>query len=406
MIQMPWRTTPMQRPSVPVAVLDVETTGFGATDRIVEIAIATLDPDTLAIVEEYDTLVNPLRDISADVSDIHGLTASHLEAAPTFQDIAPAIATRLNGAVLVAHNARFDLRMLDQEFRRAPFPFDGGHSFCTCNAMGRLALTDACARFDISIQDHHRALSDVRATAALYKALAHRKGDSVFKHCRVAQCPVPEQDVVVRTLRRESIGGSPIRRVTRSPWREPRLAYRYTVNAALDDNHIDAAEWGTLDALAETLGLTQSERDAQHLILYQRALDAANRDGHISQQESDYLHTLAETLLLTDVIVPEESHPVCTIDWGQGLRVCFTGSGGAMLARDEMDMIAERIGHIPVSGVTRKLDLLVTANQASHSGKIVKARTYDIPILEAGHYLTHAYTALDRPFEEAERHMR
>ncbi|MCY4261401.1 MAG: hypothetical protein OXC91_14200 [Rhodobacteraceae bacterium] len=265
-----------------------------------------------------------------------------------------------------------------------------------------MALPTACASHDILFHDHHRALSDARATAALYKALAHRKGDGVLKRCRVAQCPVPQQDVVVRTLRREGIGGSPIRRVTRSPWREPRLAYRYAVNAALDDNHIAAAEWDTLDALAETLGLTQSERDAQHLILYERALDAANRDGHISQQESHYLHTLAQTLLLTDVIVPEESRPVCTIDWGQGLHICFTGSGGAMLARDKMNLIAERIGHIPVSGVTRKLDLLVTANRASHSGKVVKARTSTIPIIEAGYYLTHAYTALDRSFETAD----
>ncbi len=81
-------------------VLDVETTGLGSADRIVE--IATLDPDTLQIVEEYDTLVNPLRDIPSDVSAIHGLTASDLEAAPTFSEIAPAIATRIDGAVLIA----------------------------------------------------------------------------------------------------------------------------------------------------------------------------------------------------------------------------------------------------------------------------------------------------------------
>ncbi|MCY3997533.1 MAG: exonuclease domain-containing protein, partial [Rhodobacter sp.] len=70
---MPWRTTPMPQSNVPVAVLDVETTGIGATDRIVEIVIATPDPDTLEVVEEYDTLVNPLRDISGAFSDIHGL---------------------------------------------------------------------------------------------------------------------------------------------------------------------------------------------------------------------------------------------------------------------------------------------------------------------------------------------
>jgi len=70
-------TTLRPQSNVPVVVLDVETTGIGATDWIVEIAIATLDPDTLEIVEEYDTLVNPLRNISGAVSDIHGLTGSN-----------------------------------------------------------------------------------------------------------------------------------------------------------------------------------------------------------------------------------------------------------------------------------------------------------------------------------------
>jgi len=158
MIPMPWRTTPRPQSNVPVVVLDVETTGLAATDRIVEIALATLDPDTLEIVEEYDTLVNPLRDISADVSNIHGLTASNLEAAPTFSEIAPAIATRLNGAVLVAHNARFDIRMLQQAFRKADRPFDGGRPFCTCDATGRMALPVACASYNIPFHDHHRAL--------------------------------------------------------------------------------------------------------------------------------------------------------------------------------------------------------------------------------------------------------
>jgi len=181
----------------------------------------------------------------------------------------------------------------------------------------------------------------------LYKAIAQRKGIDVLKQCRVAQCPVAEQDVIVQTLRREALGGSSLQRVIRSPRREPRLAYRYAVNAALDDNHIAAEEWDALDTLAETLGLTQTERDAQHLILYEQAFDAANRDGRISEKERHYLYTLAGTLSLTSVIVPETSRPVIVIDWLEGMRVCFTGSGGTMRARDEMDLIAERIGHIP-----------------------------------------------------------
>ncbi|MDD9961581.1 MAG: exonuclease domain-containing protein [Gammaproteobacteria bacterium] len=382
--------------SIPVAVLDVETTGFGHADRVVEISIATLDPDTLEVVEEYDTLVNPLRDIPGPVSRVHGLTASDLEAAPTFAEIAPAVAKRINGSVLVAHNASFDTRMLDNEFKRAKMPFDGGIPFCTCSSMGRMSLKDACASYDITIQRHHRALSDVRATAALYKEIAKRKGAKVLRDSTVAQCSADGQDVVIRTLRREALGAPPIERVARSPWKEPRLHYRYAVNAALDDNQISSEEWNALNDLANTLGLTSAERVAQHLTIYQRALNASGRDGHISRQESLYLCTLAQTLALTNVIAPEESSPNNSITWARETRVCFTGSGGEMLPRDEMQMIAERIGHIPVPRVTKRLNLLVAANISSHSTKVVKARSYGIHVADAGSYLTHAYKTLDQ----------
>ena len=55
------------------AVIDVETTGLHNQDRIVEIAIVTLDQD-LTVVDEFDTLVDPGRDVGP--TGIHGITAS------------------------------------------------------------------------------------------------------------------------------------------------------------------------------------------------------------------------------------------------------------------------------------------------------------------------------------------
>ena len=202
--------------------------------------------------------------------------------------------------------------------------------------------------------------------------------------------------MVIRTLRREALGGMPIPRVTRSPWRDPRLAYRYAVNAALETGSLGASEWSALDDQADTLGLTRAERDAQHLTLYRRALEAAGRDGRISPRESLYLRALAETLSLTDADTPAATPPDIEASPAPGAQVCFTGSGGAMRPRDEMEMIARRVGHVPVSSVTKKLDLLVTADPASQSGKTVKARGYGIPVMDAGRYLAHAYAALDQ----------
>ena len=63
-------------------VVDVETTGFGRQDKILEIAAIALDPTTWEIVDEYDTLINPQRDVGP--TGVHGISASMVEAAPTF----------------------------------------------------------------------------------------------------------------------------------------------------------------------------------------------------------------------------------------------------------------------------------------------------------------------------------
>ena len=62
------------------AIVDCETTGFGKHDRIVEVAAVVVDGTSGAVVDEYDTLVNPQRDTGP--VGVHGVTASMVEAAP------------------------------------------------------------------------------------------------------------------------------------------------------------------------------------------------------------------------------------------------------------------------------------------------------------------------------------
>ena len=62
-----------------LVVIDCETTGLGSHDRIVEIAALTLDPRTWELTDEYDTLINPERDVGP--VGIHGITASMVQTA-------------------------------------------------------------------------------------------------------------------------------------------------------------------------------------------------------------------------------------------------------------------------------------------------------------------------------------
>ena len=77
------------------AIVDCETTGFGKHDRIVEIAAVVVDEADGSVVDEYDTLVNPQRDTGP--VGVHGVTASMVEAAPSFEEVAAALAFRLDG---------------------------------------------------------------------------------------------------------------------------------------------------------------------------------------------------------------------------------------------------------------------------------------------------------------------
>ena len=100
------------------AVIDVETTGLSPAQnhRILEVAVVLAD-DNGNLVDEWETLVNPLREVGA--AEIHGLTAADVYAAPTFDEILPELVSLLSGRMLVAHNLAFDARFLAAEFARA-----------------------------------------------------------------------------------------------------------------------------------------------------------------------------------------------------------------------------------------------------------------------------------------------
>ena len=111
-----------------IAVIDVETTGLYSADRVVEIAVVTMDRRG-EVVDEFESLINPLRDPGP--TWLHGLTPSMLSAAPVFEDVAFHVASLLDGAVVAAHNLSFDSRLLGGEFDRAGVEIDWGFGLDT-----------------------------------------------------------------------------------------------------------------------------------------------------------------------------------------------------------------------------------------------------------------------------------
>ena len=236
-----------------IAVIDLETTGFRPrSDRVVEIAVVTLSLPDLSICDEFDTLLNPERDIGAQ--HIHGISPDMVVGAPTFREVAATLAEHVHGAVLVCHNIGFDVPFLAHEFTRAGGVFHPGTPRCTLAAT-RQKLSVACRDHDIPLSDAHSALADARATALLA-----RKMLSLDAHGS-AQAEVCAQAQAVHTLRRNRDSASRLGRIIeRARYPETDEATRLYLNGA----YIDKLTTPTTDPVRGSQGsLTGSPLAAQ-----------------------------------------------------------------------------------------------------------------------------------------------
>jgi DNA polymerase-3 subunit epsilon len=108
----------------PIAFIDLETTGVNlSTDRIVEIAIVRIMPDSSRSVKRK--LINPEMPIPQASTDIHGISTEMVKDAPTFKQAGNEIKQFLENCDLGGYNSnRFDIPMLMEEFLRAGMSVD------------------------------------------------------------------------------------------------------------------------------------------------------------------------------------------------------------------------------------------------------------------------------------------
>ncbi len=124
----PGRTTPdpassrlppknMLVSNVTFVVFDTETTGFSpTTDRIVEVGAVRFRNGR--VIEEKSWLINPGRKIPYYAWRVHGISDDMVKDAPPFKDFYADFQNFIQGTVLMAHNARFDVSFLSAELKR------------------------------------------------------------------------------------------------------------------------------------------------------------------------------------------------------------------------------------------------------------------------------------------------
>lgn len=165
--------------------LDVETTGaHPAYDRITEIGLVSVEPGGAR--EEWTTLVNPGVSIPPAIQSLTGITNEMVALAPRFDEVAVELHRRLDGRLLVAHNARFDYGFLRNEFRRAGLRY-AGQVLCTVKLSRKLHPHEArhnldalIARYGVACEQRHRALGDARALYVLAGHWRSRFGPDIL----------------------------------------------------------------------------------------------------------------------------------------------------------------------------------------------------------------------------------
>ena len=154
-------------------VFDIETTGFSpVANRIIEIGAVKVDKGQ--VVDRFSVFVNPEVPIPFEIEKLTGINDSMVMEAETIETILPQFLDFVGDAVLVAHNANFDVSFIKENAKRQQLPVD--FTYVDTVGIARMLLTgqakytlDAVAKtLKISLENHHRAVDDAECTAEIF----------------------------------------------------------------------------------------------------------------------------------------------------------------------------------------------------------------------------------------------
>jgi DNA polymerase III epsilon subunit family exonuclease len=171
---------------IPLAFLDVETTGASADfgHRVIELGIVRVEGGRN--VAEYQQLIDPQRRVSPGVTALTGISQRMVDGQPTFADQLPRAMELLRGAAVLGHNVRFDLSFLRKEFRRTGQEITEALGSVPVMDTVRIArrrfgrggngLQQLAPRLGYQPTTAHRALADAQTTAFVFEKLMEPVG--------------------------------------------------------------------------------------------------------------------------------------------------------------------------------------------------------------------------------------
>lgn len=154
-------------------VFDIETTGFSpVNNRIIEIGAVKVESGE--IVDRYSAFVNPDVPIPFEIEKLTGINDEMVMDAPFIEAVLPEFLEFCQEAVLVAHNASFDMSFLMENAERLGIQKE--FTYVDTVGIARILLPhqakhtlDAVAKtLGVSLENHHRAVDDAEATAEIF----------------------------------------------------------------------------------------------------------------------------------------------------------------------------------------------------------------------------------------------
>ena len=164
-------------------VFDIETTGFSSlTCQIIEIGAVLVENGE--ITDRFSTFVNPKVPIPFRIEQLTSINDSMVMGAPTIEEVLPKFLEFCQGAVMVAHNADFDMGFIMKNCDRQGIEHDFtyvdtvGMARFLLPALNRFKLDTVAKAVGVSLENHHRAVDDAACTAEIFvkfvKMLAER----------------------------------------------------------------------------------------------------------------------------------------------------------------------------------------------------------------------------------------
>ena len=174
-------TTAEPLTNITFVAFDVETTGLSRKDRVIEIAAVKFRGTTEIAAASW--LINPGIPIPKSAQRVHGITDSMVKGSPAFAEVFTNFLVFADDSILLAHNASYDARMINQEVARLDLTAPTNAVADTLR-LSRIwfpeieshSLKSVLTHLEMTQKEGHRALSDTRDVMRLFIAGTEKMG--------------------------------------------------------------------------------------------------------------------------------------------------------------------------------------------------------------------------------------